>query len=154
MASSWLGRGDWLRSSAASVRTRMIGLALPPRALRALRTLLLLPLLPPRLPPRPGLLPDLPPAGGLSQPTDFAPFSSSSTGLGATDLRVNRPPRSRLRKNGHNAGIEAVTSARFISMPELTNPILFVASEKIRRLNSPWRRSTRRTTDVMVTLKG
>lgn len=171
MACSSLERGDWLRSSARSVLTRMMGrvLLLPPLRdeveRRALRPFL--PLRPPRwrwLPPRPNLPPTpLPMMGGeeedglVSQPRGFwswpVSMSSSAPRVVATTVRENQPPRARERKMGRRAGAEAVMRARLVSMAEVMKPMLEAELVKMLMLKRPWTRRTRRMTDVMVTLR-
>ncbi|KAL2258979.1 hypothetical protein VTK26DRAFT_7497 [Humicola hyalothermophila] len=161
---SSLVRGDWLRTSARSVLTRMMGRILfrpPPRddegddeRSRAFRPLLPLP---PRwwLPPRPNLPPTpLPIIGGEvegddeeeeegSHPIGFCswPFSmsalSSAPRLVATTVRENQPPRARDRKMGRRAGAEAVIRARFVSMIEVMKPTFPVELEKMTMLKRP-----------------
>jgi len=138
----------------------MMGLILPPRPLRMLRVLRVLPLLapPPRLPPRPSFpVPVLPPPevlGLLSQSTGFCwPISASAMRLcPSTRVRENQPPRSRERKMGRRAGADAVIRARFVSMAEVTKP-MFVPLGVMVMPKRPCTRSTRRTTEVMVTLE-
>lgn len=138
--SSSLVLGDWLRSSAMSVFTRIMGLLmflLPPRplpfrVLRPLRPLRPLPpRRPPRLPPRPNfpLIP-LPDDGGrlfpVSQPVGFCPISGSASKLvvgSTTTVRGNQPPRSRDRNIGLRAGADAVMSAKLVSMADVTKPV-------------------------------
>jgi hypothetical protein len=68
-------------------------------------------------------------------------------------LRANQPPRSRERKMGRSAGAEAVMMARLISMAEVTKPTLLEAElGKMGIPKSPWTKTTRRMTEVMVTL--
>lgn len=72
--------------------------------------------------------------------------------VGEAPKRGSQPPWSRKRKKGRRAGMEAVMSARLVSMSEVIKPMLKVGSAETTRPKRPWAKMTRRAMDVMVTL--
>jgi hypothetical protein len=90
------------------------------------------------------------PLADRGQAKGFLLVTVASTSL--ADERPKSPPRSRVRKKGRRAGAEAVMRARFVSIAEVTKPMLKVGSGRVMRPKRPWTMRTRRMMEVIVTL--